>query len=463
MGSRPAADFAISSVAIIGGGPAGIIAAKHLMSRPQFTNITTFEQQSDVSGIWNYTPQPSDASSTPVPSTSPFVRNERPVGHDPPLFPSPMYDDLHANLPGTLMELADKKFPAGTWAFPSRQAIRRFLVEYAEDARKLVLFRYQVESLAKSDGGGWDVVARSLGGGETVERRFDAVVVANGHYTVPFIPEIPNIREFHSQHPEVIQHSKNYRRPEAFAGKKVVVVGNGPSGIDIARQISTTSNGPVLLSVKTSTAAEKLNHAGAVEVPEITEFIPSDRAVRFSNGSVETIDAIVFCTGFLYSFPFIQQPLINSLLTTGKGVHNLYKHLFYIPDPTIVFPALPMSVSPLPVSDAQSAVVAAVWANALKLPPRAEMEQWSANLESEKGGDVLHRFPSGADGVYLNEFHEWAAQATEKGKECVKWDQRMMWERGVFVEAKMRFEQQGCRATTLEELGLRYEPAREEL
>ena len=44
------------------------------------------------------------------------------------------------------------------------------------------------------------------------------------------------------------------------------------------------------------------------------------------------------------------------------------------------------------------------------------------------------------------------------GKTPPRWSDDMFWQRSVFTEAKLRFEEQGCRATTLGELGLVYDP-----
>lgn len=48
---------------------------------------------------------------------------------------------------------------------------------------------------------------------------FDAVVVASGHYNVPWIPEIPGLVDFEQKYPGTILHSKHYRDPSKFKGK----------------------------------------------------------------------------------------------------------------------------------------------------------------------------------------------------------------------------------------------------
>lgn len=56
---------------------------------------------------------------------------------------------------------------------------------------------------------------------------FDSVLVCNGHYTEPRLPDIPGASEF----PGVLMHSHSYRSPERFRGQCVAVVGASYSGV----------------------------------------------------------------------------------------------------------------------------------------------------------------------------------------------------------------------------------------
>jgi cation diffusion facilitator CzcD-associated flavoprotein CzcO len=67
----------------------------------------------------------------------------------------------------------------------------------------------------------------------TVER-FDAVVVCNGHYSEPNLPDVVGARDC----PAAQLHSHNYRRPDAYKGKVVLVVGAANSGEDISREVA---------------------------------------------------------------------------------------------------------------------------------------------------------------------------------------------------------------------------------
>ena len=373
--------FTISHVAIIGAGPSGLAAAQHLLAHQStFSSITIFERRERVGGVWNHDPTPSE---------SPWS--------------SPMYDDLHANLPGSLMEFANRPFPDGEGArvFPDREVIREYIEGYADkEVRKCVRFGVEVEDVRRS-AEGWTVSVTEIatGKGEVVE--VDAVVVANGHYAIPQIPFMPGLDEFTARHPGVVTHSKLYRSNELFNDKSVIVVGNGPSGLDIARQISRTAHQPVCLSVRHSTSPEKLKHCQAVEVPQIAAFMPETRGVRFIDGSeTNNVDAIVMCTGYRYSYPFLQGVGSDVVDRAGKTTKGLYQWMFH-QDPTLVFLGLPMNVVPFPWVEAQAAVMTGVWANELALVSEETRAEWCQRLGREKG-DARNRFAVGEDGVYLN-------------------------------------------------------------
>ena len=63
---------------------------------------------------------------------------------------------------------------------------------------------------------------------------FDHVVVANGHYNVPRVPDVAGLDRFRGE----VQHSSSFRTAEPYAGKRVVVVGDGPSALDIGQEVA---------------------------------------------------------------------------------------------------------------------------------------------------------------------------------------------------------------------------------
>lgn len=106
--------------------------------------------------------------------------------------------------------------------FRDRETIR----EWVEDIfvrngyEKLVSLDTTVERAEKVDGK-WILTLRKEEGGRNLWRQesFDAVVVASGHYNIPWIPQIPGILEFDEKFPGVVGHSKHFRDATKFKGK----------------------------------------------------------------------------------------------------------------------------------------------------------------------------------------------------------------------------------------------------
>ncbi|XXH00604.1 hypothetical protein Hte_006952 [Hypoxylon texense] len=395
-----------------------------------------------------------------------------------------MYDDLNTNIPHTLMKYSDSAFKDGCEIFPTRQDVQEYLVRYARDVRHLVKFSTQVTNITlrqdQQQRDQWGVRTKDLLTGQETQETYDAVVVASGHYSTPYIPDsIENISEFNAAYPGLISHSKLYRNAETYRGKKVVIVGNGPSGLDITRQIQRVSQ-RLLLSVRTKTPPEMLEHIGKVEeIGQIKRFLLEDRAIEFysdtsdNSGTIieKDIDAVLFCTGYLYTFPFLS--LSPPLVTDGRKVRGLAKHFLHVAHPTLAFPGLPIKVIPFPLAESQAAVFSRLWSGRLPLPSRETLEAWERADEEAATPGKYHVFPKGADGRYINEIRGWVTRDTRKppdgdgsgsvGKEPPYWDAEMLWERSIYAEAKMQFEKTGRKAKTLEELGFRYEPTEKEV
>lgn len=79
------------------------------------------------------------------------------------------------------------------------------------------------------------------GPGDAREEVVDAVVVANGHYTMPHTPPLPGLEEFEAQHPGSVTHSRTYRDLDPFRGSRVLVIGAGASGVDISIELSAVA------------------------------------------------------------------------------------------------------------------------------------------------------------------------------------------------------------------------------
>jgi hypothetical protein len=123
----------------------------------------------------------------------------------------------------------------------------------------------------------------------------------------------------------------------------------------------------------------------------IVEFLVEERGVRFEGGRIEKdIDAVIYCTGYLYSYPFLKM-LDPPIITTGHRVAGLYRQIFNIVYPTLAFTALQKKIIPFPLSEVQAAAIAKVWTNKLYLPEREEMLLLEKKqLEEQGDGTDFH-------------------------------------------------------------------------
>lgn len=486
------------TIAIVGGGPSGVTAAKYLRAEKAFDKIAIFEQRSRSGGIWNYTGHQRDEDLFTIPQTDPRGKNQDPewmkladtsdcesfVGsyawQSSLSFLSPMYESLETNIPRGLMGFQDLDWPQNSQLFPTHETVLNYIDEYGKDVQDLVQYETQVmnaEPNSNFSNSSWKVQIRCLRTGKEHEENFDAIIVANGHFITPFVPDVPGIREWNKKHPGLISHSKYYRRPEEFSSKKIIVVGNSASGADISNQLAPHSQQPLLWSSKTTslfTATHGGPDASRRAVPPIARFIPETRGVEFEDGTPESdIDAIVFATGYFYSLPFLEN-VEPKLITDGSHVNHTYQHLFYAPKPTLSFLALPQRVIPFPIAEAQASVLARVYAGRLTLPPNAEMAKWEQDVVAEMGdGKQFHLLPFPKDGNYINEMSHWAMspevkQGLEKdgkGKAPPIWGQWQMWCREHFPAIRKAFTALGekrkeCRS--LEEVGFSFEEWKKE-
>ncbi|WP_270366036.1 flavin-containing monooxygenase [Microbacterium algeriense] len=185
----------MSRYAVIGAGPSGLAAARALQKRG--IAVDGYEASHGVGGLWDIT-------------------NPR----------STMYESAHLISSRTTTEFAE--FPMRTRVdYPGHRALKHYFQDYAEHFGLTALFRFDtaVVRLEPRDDG-WDLTSVGPGGEEV--RWYAGVVLANGTLAKPNTPV------FHGEFSGELLHTSGYTSPEQLRGRRVLLIGAGNSGCDIA-------------------------------------------------------------------------------------------------------------------------------------------------------------------------------------------------------------------------------------
>lgn len=191
------------TVCVIGAGPAGLTAVKNL--RESGFAVDCYERESSVGGSWNW-------------------RHER----------SPMYASAHMISSAPFTQFPDFPMPDSWPDYPHHSQVLAYLERYVEhfDLRRHIWFGTEVVRVSPTSDDGWDVTTRSTGGSGEGERtsRYAAVVIANGHNWAPKIPEYEGMSTFGG----TVFHASAFKDSTQLRGRRVLVVGGGNTGCDIA-------------------------------------------------------------------------------------------------------------------------------------------------------------------------------------------------------------------------------------
>lgn len=359
-------------VAVIGAGAAGLVTARALSSKHGI-QVTVLEKNKNVGGVWAY------------------EKSKH----------RPMYKNLRTNLPKEIMAFREFPFNSDTNvkspSFVTHKDVQRYLMSYCNkfDLEKLIQFGSQVEQLRicvehkSSIVEEWPQIELAwVQNGTRHSQTFDAVCVCNGHYAAPSIPTIQGIEYFKGE----TLHSIEYDDPLDFAGKTVLCIGGRASGADIAREISAHAK-KVYLS--DSTCPEPLvdgqphKQGNVLWVPR-TEAINRDSTIVFQRCSeTPQVDTIIYCTGYDYKFPFINEKsnLELSVVPGERRVSPLYDQLWHAYYPNLTFIGLQHSIVPFPFFELQAEAIVSQWIESSdwKLP-NLEERLLSAKQDSNSGG-----------------------------------------------------------------------------
>ena len=135
-----------------------------------------------------------------------------------------LYPSLRLNTSRFFSELPGRRFPLHWGIHPTAKQYYRYLVDWEAEQNFPIEYGIEVYRVAPRGDGCWQVETSE--GCET----YRAVIPATGVFDNPQLPDIAGMDRFQGE----IMHSRDYRHPDQVRGKRTLVVGNGPSGTDIA-------------------------------------------------------------------------------------------------------------------------------------------------------------------------------------------------------------------------------------
>ncbi|KAL4217582.1 hypothetical protein ACF0H5_022324 [Mactra antiquata] len=147
----------------------------------------------------------------------------------------------------------------------------------------------------------YTVTVNNLKMGETREEMFTHIVVAVGIYNTPFILDIPGMDKFNGR----LFHSHDFRDATEFKGQKVLLIGSGYSGEDIALQLMKFGATKISLSYKSVPKNATCIMPQEIEEKPLVIKLDAKKAY-FIDGTKEEFDSVILCTGYRNYFPFLE-------------------------------------------------------------------------------------------------------------------------------------------------------------
>uniref|UniRef100_A0A8D2EUI2 Flavin-containing monooxygenase n=1 Tax=Theropithecus gelada TaxID=9565 RepID=A0A8D2EUI2_THEGE len=310
-------------VAIIGAGVSGLASIRSCLE--EGLEPTCFEKSNDIGGLWKFSGSKEGRAS--------------------------IYKSVFTNSSKEMMCFPDFPYPDNFPNFMHNIKIQEYLTAFAKEKNLLKYIQFKVRCYQHvnkhpdfATTGQWDVTTERDGKRESAV--FDAVMVCSGHHVYPNLPKesFPGLNHFKGK----CFHSRDYKEPGVFKGKRVLVVGLGNSGCDIATELSHTAEQVVISSRSGSWVMSRVWHngypwdmvvlrkepvfndelpacilCGIVSVkPNVKKF--TETSAIFEDGTTfEGIDCVTFATGYSYAYTFLDESIIknrNNEIILFKGV-----------------------------------------------------------------------------------------------------------------------------------------------
>ncbi|KAM4722179.1 flavin-containing monooxygenase 5-like [Rhinophrynus dorsalis] len=203
----------VKKICVIGAGSSGLTAIKCCLDED--LEPVCFERTEDIGGLWRFKENPEDGRAS-------------------------IYKSVIINTSKEMMCFSDYPIPDDFPNYMHNSKIMEYYRLYAKNFNllKYIRFKTTVCSIKKhpdfAKTGQWDIVTEHDGKQE--KHVFDGILVCSGHHTFPHLPlhSFPGIEKFKGQY----FHSRDYKNPHPFQDKRIIIIGIGNSGGDLAVELS---------------------------------------------------------------------------------------------------------------------------------------------------------------------------------------------------------------------------------
>ncbi|XP_033115672.1 dimethylaniline monooxygenase [N-oxide-forming] 5-like isoform X2 [Anneissia japonica] len=403
-------EMVVKRIAILGAGASGLTAAKCCLDEGLVP--VCFEKSDVIGGLWNCRENCKGQGGV-FRSTVSIMNKEMMCYSDFPI-PEEYPNFMHNKYVQKYLELYANQF----------------------DVIRHIRFRHQVQRIEQcadfQQTGQWKVKYTHCDTGVTSTDVFHGVMVCNGHHSVPHFPDFPGQSTFSGR----ILHTHDYVDFHGFEHKKVVIVGVGNSGCDAAVEISQHAEQVILSTRRGTWIVNREADSGVPsDIKNITRFnsmfplpvvnIMTQRqlnkkgnyanshglqpehnflsqhptvndtllntiiegrvtvrsnikrinktSIEFDDGTCEDdIDIILMATGYTFSFPFIDESILN----VDNNQISLYKYVLpvKISPPTLAIIGLAQPRGAImPISEMQSRWATLLFKGAVKAPTMTKM------------------------------------------------------------------------------------------
>jgi cation diffusion facilitator CzcD-associated flavoprotein CzcO len=418
----------MGKVAILGAGPAGLVAARYLKN--EGFEPVLFEQGSRIGGQWTGDPRYSG-----------------------------VWPSMRTNTSRIMSAFSDLPHEPGTAVYPTNQEMGAYFQRYAErfGIDSCVRLGTTVQEIGRDpDGRGW-LVRFAHEDGVPWREIFPNLVVATGRFKKPKAPAIPGLASFAGI--GGVSHTFDYKDPQRYRGLRVLVAGCSISALEIASDLAMLGASRVFSSyrrqryiiqkvlagvpadhiaftrfgawageslpaeatakairdfiVRTSGSPEQVGaprpaddvfEAGIALSQHFLPLVAEGRivtkpwitsvdgqTVRFADGTREDVDAILLGTGYEIDLPFLSDE-VRAVLDPDSQSLDLYKYTFHPDLEGLAFAgALEVMGPAFTVLELQARWIAYVWSGSHPAPSAEAMWAGIAALRARRNGQ--HQVP----------------------------------------------------------------------